>query len=75
MTTIVWQLLKMSKYHYDNDYLYQLIDKSESLLFSCFLVFFQNFAKFRLRLSRRKRILKILRQLTQIQNYRTLANT
>ena len=75
ITKIVWQLLKMSKYPYDNDSLYQLIDKNESLLFSPFLVFSYLFARFRLRLSRGKKFLKILRQLTQVQNDRTLANT
>ena len=66
MTRIVWQLLKMSKYPYDNKSLYNLLTKV-NLFFSLL------FVKFRLSLSRGKGILKILRQLTQIQNYRTLA--
>jgi len=75
MTTIIWKLLKMSKYPYDNDNLYQLTDKSETPLISSYLLLSPLIAEFRLRLSHGKGFLKILRQLTQIQNDRTLANT
>jgi len=43
MTTIIWKLLKMSKYPYDNDNLYQLTDKSETPLISSYLLLSQNF--------------------------------
>ena len=47
MTTIVWQLLKTSKYLYDNKSLYNLLTKVNpifSRLFSCFLIFSRDFA-------------------------------